>query len=171
MCTEIRIYVADLAAYNNGKLHGVWINATDDLEAIREQVNQMLADSPEDFAEEYAIHDHEGFGRFILSEYAGLETVHEVACFITEYPDFGSELLDHLSGDLEEARTAAEENYCGCYQSLADFAEELTEDTTQIPVNLVYYIDYERMARNMELNGDVFTLETGWEEVHIFWNH
>lgn len=62
MCTEIRIYVADLAAYNNGKLHGVWINATDDLDAIREQVNQMLAASPEGFAEEYAIHDHEGFG-------------------------------------------------------------------------------------------------------------
>jgi hypothetical protein len=31
---EIRIYVADLAAYNNGKLHGVWINATDDMDAI-----------------------------------------------------------------------------------------------------------------------------------------
>ena len=29
MSAEIRIYVADLAAYNNGKLHGVWIDATD----------------------------------------------------------------------------------------------------------------------------------------------
>jgi hypothetical protein len=27
---EIRIQVADLAAYNNSKLHGVWINAIDD---------------------------------------------------------------------------------------------------------------------------------------------
>ena len=27
MSEEIRIYVADLAAYNNGKLHGVWIDA------------------------------------------------------------------------------------------------------------------------------------------------
>ena len=35
MSTEIRIYVADLAAYNNGKLHGVWINACDDLEEIQ----------------------------------------------------------------------------------------------------------------------------------------
>ena len=30
MSEEIRIYVADLAAYNNGKLHGVWIDATQD---------------------------------------------------------------------------------------------------------------------------------------------
>ncbi|WP_350283788.1 antirestriction protein ArdA [Nitrosomonas sp.] len=80
-------------------------------------------------------------------------------------------MLNYFGGDLEEARTAAEENYCGCYPSLADFAEELTEDTTQIPANLAYYIDYERMGRDMELNGDVFTLETGLEEVHIFWNH
>ncbi|WP_202940975.1 antirestriction protein ArdA [Alteromonas macleodii] len=28
MSEEISIYVADLAAYNNGILHGVWIDAT-----------------------------------------------------------------------------------------------------------------------------------------------
>lgn len=171
MSEEIRIYVADLAAYNNGKLHGVWINATDDLDIIRKQVKKMLSESPEGFAEEYAIHDHEGFGSYALSEYAGLETAHEIACFIEEYPDFGGELLDHFGGDLEEARTAAEENYCGYYPSLADFAQELTEETTQIPDSLAYYIDYERMGRDMELNGDVFTLATGFEEIHIFWNH
>ncbi len=44
-----------------------------------------------------------------------------------------------------------EENYSGCYKSLADYAEELTEDTSQIPENLVWYIDYERMGRDMEL--------------------
>ena len=68
-------------------------------------------------------------------------------------------------------RTIAEENYCGYYKSLADFAEELTEETTQIPENLSYYIDYERMERDMELSGDVFTIETGYEEVYIFWTH
>jgi antirestriction protein len=163
MNNDIRIYVADLAAYNNGKLHGVWINATDDLDDIWNQVNQMLVESPEGFAEEYAIHDYEGFDGYALSEYEGLETVHKIACFIEEYPDFG--------GDLEEAQTAAEENYCGCYKSLADFAEELTEDTSQIPENLAYYIDYERMGRDMELSGDIFTIETGYEDIHIFWNH
>ncbi|MCB1935367.1 MAG: antirestriction protein ArdA [Nitrosomonas sp.] len=167
---EIRIYVADLAAYNNGKLHGVWINATDDMDDIWNQVNQMLAESPEGFAEEYAIHDYEGFEGYALSEYEGLEAAHKIACFIEEYPDFGGELLNNFGGDLEEAKTAAEENYCGCYKSLADFAEELTEDTTQIPENLAYYIDYERMGRDMELSGDVFTIETAFEEVHIFWS-
>ena len=61
MSEEIRIYVADLAAYNNGILHGVWIDATQDIDDIQEQINDMLASSPEEDAEEYAIRDDEGF--------------------------------------------------------------------------------------------------------------
>ena len=41
-----RIYVACLAAYNNGRLHGRWIDATDP-HKVWEQVNAMLAASPE----------------------------------------------------------------------------------------------------------------------------
>jgi antirestriction protein len=67
MSDEIRIYVADLTAYNNGKLHGVWINARGDINDIWEQIKAMLATSPEGFAEEYAIHDYEGFGAYALS--------------------------------------------------------------------------------------------------------
>ncbi|RAN38199.1 antirestriction protein ArdA, partial [Hyphomonas sp. GM-8P] len=50
-----RIYVACLAAYNNGCLHGRWIEATtpDD---IMGQVRAMLAASPLPGAEEWAIH-------------------------------------------------------------------------------------------------------------------
>ncbi len=171
MSEEIKIYIADLAAYNNGKLHGVWINACDDLDDIKAQINEMLAASPEGFAEEYAIHDYEGFGGYTLSEYAGIETAHNIACFIAEYPDFGGELLNHFGGNLAESRAVAEENYCGCYKSLADYAQELTEDTTQIPESIAYYVDYERMGRDMDLSGDIFTIEIEYETVYIFWSH
>jgi len=171
MNDEIRIYVADLAAYNNGKLHGVWINALNDLDDIQDQINDLLKRSPEPDAEEYAIHDYEGFEGYGLGEYEGIESAHEIACFIEEYPGIGGELLSHFGGSLDDAKKAAEENYSGCYKSLADYAEELTDETTQIPENLTYYIDYERMGRDMELGGDIYTIETGYEEVHIFWNH
>ena len=36
MSNEIRIYVADLATYNAGHLHGVWIDACDDIGDIWE---------------------------------------------------------------------------------------------------------------------------------------
>jgi antirestriction protein len=170
MTNEIKIYVADLAAYNNGHLHGVWIDATLDPKDMQEQINAMLAASPAEDAEEYAIHDYEGFDGYDLGEHAGLETAHEVALFIEEYPAFGGPLLAHL-GDLDDAKKAAQDNYCGLYESLADYAQDLTEETTEIPETLRHYIDYESMARDMTLNGEVFTIETGYREVHIFWNH
>ena len=170
MSEEIRIYVACLATYNNGKLHGVWIDACLDIDQIQEQVNEMLASSPEEDAEEWAVHDYEGYGSYSMSEYEGLETAHEIACFISEHGEVAAELLGHFS-DLAEAQKAMEENYAGCHDSVADFAEELTTDTTEIPESLAYYIDYEKMGRDMELSGDIFAIETGYREVHIFWNH
>lgn len=46
-----RIYVACLAVYNNGRLHGRWIDATAPDEIWRE-VSAMLRASPEPDAEE-----------------------------------------------------------------------------------------------------------------------
>lgn len=170
MSEEIRIYVADLAAYNNGKLHGVWIDACGDMDSIQEQINDMLADSPEELAEEYAIHDYEGFGGYPVGEYEGINELHKIACFITEYPALGGELLSQFCGNLDDAKQAIDENYSGCYDSLAGYAQELTEETCQVPVNLAFYIDYERMGRDMEMGGDIFTIQTAHDEVHIFWN-
>ena len=169
---EIQIYVADLAAYNNGYLHGVWIDATLELDEMQEQVSQMLKATPlDEEAEEYAIHDYEGFGAYKVSEYEGLESVHEVACFLEEHGEVAGDVLAHFSDNLEDARKALEENYNGCYNSLADYAEELTTETSEVPEHIAFYIDYEKMGRDMELGGDVFTVETGYQEVHVFWSH
>ena len=172
MSEEVRVYVADLAAYNNGFLHGVWIDATDELDDMQEQVSKMLKATPlDEEAEEYAIHDYEGFGAYKVSEYEGLESVHEVACFLEEFGEVAGDVLSHFGDNMEDARKALEENYNGCYSSLADYAEELTTEASEIPKYLEFYIDYERMGRDMEMNGDIFTIETGYQEVHIFWAH
>lgn len=172
MSEEIRVNVADLAAYNNGFLRGVWIDATLELDDIQEQVSEMLKVTPlDEIAEEYAIHDYEGFGSYSVSEYEGLESVHEVACFLEEHGEVAGDVLSHFGDNLEDARKALEENYSGCYSSLADYAEELTDGTAEIPQHLANYTDYERMGRDMGMGGEIFTVETGYQEVHIFWAH
>lgn len=171
MSEEHKIYVADLSAYNNGILHGVWIDATSDMDDIQRQVHQMLKRSPVVGAEEYAIHDYEGFSSCSLGEYEGLARVHEVACFLGEHGDVAGGVLSHFGGDLDDARKALEESYNGCYRSLADYAEELTDSAGDTPKHLESYIDYERMGHDLEMSGDVFTIETGFEELHIFWGH
>lgn len=167
--SEPRIYVADLAAYNAGYLHGVWIDAAGDIDDIWGQIKKMLSESPVEDAEEVAIHDYEGFSGYSLSEYEGIDAAHDIALFIEEYPGFAGELLNYYS-DLDEARKMAEENYYGCYSSVADYAQQFTEDTSEVPKHLEFYIDYERMGRDMEMSGDIFTIEIGFNEVHIFWN-
>ncbi|SEH60793.1 antirestriction protein ArdA [Paracoccus alkenifer] len=167
---EIKIYVACLAAYNNGYLHGSWIDAHQDAYDLYAEIRAMLATSPvaED-AEEWAIHDYEGFEGARLSEYMGMEEVAELAAFIAEHGEVGGKLVEYF-GNLNDARKAIAESYAGQYRSLADFAEELTEETGSVPDNLHYYIDYDRMARDLEIN-DVFVIQTSFEQVHVFWNH
>lgn len=171
MSEDIRLYIADLAAYNAGELHGIWINITHELEDIQEQIREMLAQSSMPNSEEFAIHDYEGFEGYQVGEYDDLKTLHQIGNFIAEFPDLGGEVLSHFNGNLDEARGALEDQYRGCYSSLSDFAQELTEETTDIPQSLEGYIDYERVARDLETGGDVFTIETSFEKVHVFWNN
>jgi len=166
---EIKIYVACLASYNNGILHGSWIDATQSVESIRDEISAMLNASQIDDAEEYAIHDYEGFEGVSIAEYQDIESVVEIAAFIEEHGELGGKLIAYF-GDLDEARETIRDRYAGQYRSLEDFARELTEETTSIPENLAYYVDYERMARDLEI-GDVLSIETGCEQVHVFWNH
>lgn len=164
---SIKIYVACLAAYNNGILHGRWIDATLGEDHIWEGIKTMLAASPIPRAEEHAIHDYEGFEGVSIREYDSVQHVAELAAFIEEHGAIAGKLVEHF-GDLEEAKEALEDRYCGVHSSVADFAQEITEETTQIPQNLQNYIDYERMARDLEMS-DILAIETGFEEVHIFW--
>ena len=46
--------------------------------------------------------------------------------------------------------------------------EELTADTLTIPEPLRYYIDWQAMAHDAELGGDLFTIQTDHDTVHVF---
>ena len=164
----IRIYVACLAAYNSGHLHGSWIDALQGEAHIWEQTQAMLKASPETEAEEWAIHDYEGFEGVNLSEYASFETVAAIAEFIEEHGTLGGKLISHYGGDLEDAKKRMED-YLGEYSSLEDYAREFTQDCgPEIPESLSYYIDYAAMGRDMEINGGFISIQTAHDEIHIF---
>lgn len=90
--SEIRIYVACLAAYNNGILHGGWIDACQDADEIRRAIHDVLKFSPIECAEEYALHDYEGVEGISLSEYEGIDDVAALAAFIDEHGELGAKL-------------------------------------------------------------------------------
>ena len=164
-----KIYVACLASYNSGILHGQWIDATQSADDMRAEIAKMLARSPISDAEEYAIHDYEGFEGITLCEYSGIDRVAEIAEFLSEHGQLGAAVASYFGDDIDEARSALDDRYHGSYESLSDFAQSITEETTSIPKNLAFYIDWDKMARDMEMSGDVLSIETAHDEVHVFW--
>ena len=165
---QSRIYVACLAAYNSGYLHGAWIDAAQEPWSIYDDVKAMLDASPIAGAEEWAIHDYDGFGGVRIEEYTGFERVSDIAAFVAEHGEVGAALLEHYSGDLDDAREAITDRYICEHSSLADYVHELTEEGVVIPQPLHYYIDYQAMARDAELNGELFALTTAYDVVHVF---
>ena len=171
MSNGIRIYVADLSAYNAGILRGEWIDANQDADSIREQIAEMLAGSPEPDAEEWAIHDYEGFEGIKLSEHEDIDTVAELAQAIEEHGEPFAIWWSNESRDGAEVERF-EEQYRGEYRSLEDWAEEFLEDTgglSEVPDSLRNYIDFASWARDAELSGDIWSAEGG-RGVYVFDN-
>lgn len=162
-----KIYVACLAAYSANKLHGKWIDATQEVEAIHVEIQKMLSSSPIEFAEEVAIHGFDGFGSLRLGEYESIETVHEKAMFIWENGELGAELLVYY-GDIESAQDAVENRYHGEYENQLEFAIQLFDESymNSIPEAVQGYIDYASYKRDLFLR-DFFSLEVG-DMIHVF---
>lgn len=83
-----------------------------------------------------------------------------VALWFEELDDLDTLEIDQIcflldcGHDLEDALTRYE--YVNIFHgSAADYAQELIEETTDIPENLRYYIDYEAIARDMGYNGEI----------------
>lgn len=155
-----RVYIASLADYNNGDLYGVWTDAFQGVEALKEVTAWMLHTSPVDDAEEYAIHDYEGFAGYRLHEYTSLDHVAHVAEAIAEKGDAMAEWLDYADSDDEETIAKFDAAYRGKYDSMKDFCEEYTESVEivstlekaleAIPEDYRQYIEinYDNMARD-----------------------
>jgi antirestriction protein len=172
--TTPRIYVASLSDYNAGRLHGEWIDADQGGEAIHAAIAAMLAASKEPIAEEWAIHDYEGFGGLNLGEYESVDKIAEVAALLSEHGEMFGELVNHFGGlsCLDEAKRCMQEAYHGAFKSLEDYVYDFVEDcygdsVKGLPDFIRNHLDYAGMAHDMEISGDVFTIEHEGQ-VHIF---
>ena len=162
-----RIYVACLASYNAGKLHGRWIDATD-ADAIREEIQAMLAESDEPIAEEWAIHDYENFGGLSISEYADIDKVAELGALIEEHGEAFAVFADHEGIDYSTA-DRFEEMYCGEWDSEKDYAEELFDElySHEVPEHIQNYIDYEAFARDLFID-DCYSARGESGQLYVF---
>lgn len=173
-----RIYVASLADYNEGRLHGTWIDAAQSEEELGAAAQEMLASSPAPGAEEWAIHDYEGFGPLHLDEFESLEAVAKVAAGIVERgPAFAAWAA--LVGADSERLGEFDDSYMGEYESGKAFAEEMLDDMgvleplmSQLPEHLEGYvkIDHESYFNDLVSGGTITTMEKPDGAIYVFWN-
>ncbi len=165
------IYVACLAAYNHCRGHGEWIDATQGVEEILEQISIMISESPIPAAKEYAIHGHEGFHGLTIEEDASIEEVQAKALFVLEHGELGVELATYYGGNLKDAEEALNEHYHGEYESELDFAIEFFDECylETVPDTVRYYIDYDSFKTDLFID-DYFSIKVGGK-IYIFAQH
>jgi antirestriction protein len=190
--SDCRIYVACLASYNAGCLHGAWIDCTD-LDSMQDQVNAILRASPEPnvfvtcpdcngtkekvlghnsetgetrvgpcetckgrgtvpSSEEFAIHDHEGFGG-LIEEYTSLTRVAALAEAIEEHGAAFIAFMENRGNadDIGETVEAFTDAYRGEWDSEQKFAENLLDELGEIKGDSLAerYFDYEAFTRDL----------------------
>ena len=135
-----RIYVADLEAYNKGKLVGEYLDLTDynDADELMDAIQEVLKKSG---GEEYAIHDYENFPSSMYSEYMGKRDFEELYEMIdlAKQNDLPLEVVQEIVSQYGEGGV---DEFYGKYDDAEDFAMQLVDDIgIESFNNFEYYLD------------------------------
>lgn len=161
----MNLYVGTYHKYNCGSIFGKWLDLDD------------FSNSDEFYEKCRKIHADEEDPEFMFQDYEGEEwegKLYSECSAPSEYWDIKKALEKfHLDDEVFSAWLTASgnspsveqvEKAADCYmgeKSLEDYLEEYHEEVGDIPDNLKFYIDYERMARDYssefyEENGFLF---------------
>lgn len=168
-----RIYVACLSAYNNALLHGEWIDCDQDSSDIQEEINQMLAQSPEPDAEEWAIHCYENWEGIEISEHESIERIAELAELLEKHGKAFAVYYDHY-GDYATEEDF-QDRYMGKYEDEEDFVYQMWDECgtlkklEELNIN-ESYIDWSAIARDWFIDS-YHSVEVGYKETHVFSRH
>jgi antirestriction protein len=177
---EPRIWVGSLADYNDGVLHGEWLDAAREPDDIHRDIHSMLAASPTAArtgqpAEEWGIFDHEGFGRLRIDEYEAIEYVSRVARGIVAHGMAFAAWVEISNGD--DALDQFDSAYLGHFDSLKAYGQQLVDDggyeqllDNAVPQHLRPYvhIDTAGLGRDLWLGGDINLVHADEGGVWIF---
>ena len=166
------LWVGCLAAYNAGKLHGEWMQASSDTAEMFGAIAEILAASPEPHAEEWDIMDTDNMpaeaGRTLdraaayVAALEGLSHHADAAEIVAAWVDWrGAEEMD--ADKITDA-------YLGRFDSVEDYAAQYLDDSDalrEVPAWLRPYVNTAALGRDMEINGDVYEGKNG----HFFNGH
>jgi antirestriction protein len=170
-----KIYVADLAAYNEGKLIGEWLDLTDydDADDLMGAIQELMSKFSEEQGverEEWAIHDYENIPSNLASEYMGRQDFEIIYDLINAADDRSipyEVLAEAMAIKGEDDAENVADNYYGEYDSFKDFAYNLVDEAGISNINnLNFYFDYESFGSDERINmGSEEEEEMGYEDM------
>lgn len=172
-CEAPQIYIACLAAYNSGYLHGSWVTVDGDVDDLEQAIEEIIKTSPVEDAEEWAIHDYQGWEGIHLDENESLDRLVELAKLIQEHGKAFALYCQHYGDD------ATAENFTnyfrGVYESEEDFVQEMWEEEGKLKELeklgvTVSYINWEAIARDWFIDS-YFSAVVSHTETYVFSRH
>lgn len=150
-----RIYVANLAAYNAGRLKGKWIEPSTDADEMAEQIADAIGGNVD--RDEWAFHDYDAFPN--MGETPPLEDVAEMAELLEEHPyaivRAAQSFVDR--DDVDALRDFLDEGY-GVYESKSDYVEQLVDvmggPSALGKQTIDSYFDYDAFGHDVALEDD-----------------
>ena len=73
-----------------------------------------------------------------------------------------------LANGCDEDADQFLDSYAGEWGTVEEYAEEFVSDVYTVPEWCQYYIDYKLMARDWEMNGDIWVANSETYTIHIF---
>ena len=168
----MQIYIACLAAYNNGILHGAWIEPSADVEELQKQIDAMLKRSPMPSADEWAVHDYNEFPN--MGEYPDLKNICDYVELAnsTDLPqDCLNAIIENVHGNLNQARKDLE-RVIGEFDDFRDYANECADEMIACAGlgpglnSLANYFDYDRFARDLRHDCTILDVNKGVLVLH-----
>lgn len=169
--TEPRVYVGTYAKYNNGSIQGEWIDLEDfaGLCTGDDDFWSMCAEIHSDEDDpEFMFQDWEGIPSGMISESSIDDELWEWLRLDDDQREIVSIYRKHI--DESESSERILGRHFGCFRNPADYAEEFTTDTSEVPEHLQFYIDYEKMAHDWQCGGNLTFVQTSYDECHVFAN-
>lgn len=164
----IKVYITDLAAYNNGYLLGKWITLPLDKEKIEKEINEVLqlgSNTIGEETEEWFITDYEWEKGIELKEVSEYEDIYALNKQLVTIEDTSDDklkamyflLTEGIASTLTEANKKADEVRIYEKQTMEDIAINMIDelyDLDDIPSIIANNIDYKAIAYDLELEGN-----------------
>ncbi|CAA6803884.1 MAG: Unknown protein [uncultured Sulfurovum sp.] len=167
----LRVFITDLAAYNNGYLVGEWVNLPMEKEELELSIKDILSQGEKvckyGSHEEYFITDYEweDVTVFSIQEYDNPYLLNEKLTLLTEkvdsvqYKNVKTLLENELVENFEDAIANVDKLIVYENSTMKDVAMQYIEEFVDLNGYhslIVNHIDYEGIGRDLEIQGSYF---------------